>query len=213
MRTKQACGGFSKRDLIAILAVASLLALVVSVMFSATGCNGAKAQRIKCVNNLKNIGLSERIFATDHLDAWRGAEYLTNTAKLSSLTASDFFRPLSNELSTPKMLHCPADKAKTEGTSFTNLTDANVSYFISLSEPTDPEAIVAGDRNLETNSVALQPGLFALKPESPLSWSKLMHDHQGNVAMGDGSVRQYSNDLLRQDLKRMLRTTNWILVP
>src|SRR5262249_27220176 len=48
-----------------------------------------KAQRIACVNNLKQIGLAARIWAADHRD----------------VLPPDFVT-MSNELSTPKLLIC-----------------------------------------------------------------------------------------------------------
>lgn len=57
-----------------------------------------KAGRIKCVNNLKNIGLGARIWATDNRDH----------------LPKDFVT-MKNELSTPKILICPKDPARAEG--------------------------------------------------------------------------------------------------
>jgi tetrahydromethanopterin S-methyltransferase subunit F len=56
-----------------------------------------KAERIKCVNNLKNVGLAARIWATDNGDKLP-KDFLTMT----------------NELSTPKILICPSDPARTQ---------------------------------------------------------------------------------------------------
>ena len=57
-----------------------------------------KAARIKCVNNLKNVGLAARIWATDNGD------HLPKD-----------FATMKNELSTPKILICPSDPARAEG--------------------------------------------------------------------------------------------------
>jgi len=57
-----------------------------------------KAGRIKCVNNLKNVGLGARIWATDNGD------HLPKD-----------FATMKNELSTPKILICPKDPARVEG--------------------------------------------------------------------------------------------------
>ena len=57
-----------------------------------------KAARINCVNNLKNVGLGARIWATDNGD------------KLPK-----DFATMKNELSTPKILVCPSDPARTQG--------------------------------------------------------------------------------------------------
>ena len=52
----------------------------------------AKAQSINCVNNLKQLGLGARIYATDHND-----------------TFPPSFLAMKNELSTPKILFCLSD--------------------------------------------------------------------------------------------------------
>ncbi len=58
---------------------------------------GKRAARIKCVNNLKNVGLAARIWATENGDKTQlPKDYLT----------------MKSELSTPKILVCPADPAR-----------------------------------------------------------------------------------------------------
>lgn len=71
----------------------------------------ARAERIRCVNNLKQIGLAARIWAGDHKDL-----YPSN------------FISMKNELGTPKILKCPSDRSRTETTSWAELTAGNVSY-------------------------------------------------------------------------------------
>jgi hypothetical protein len=58
-----------------------------------------KAERIKCVNNLKNVGLAARIWATDNGD--------------KSQLPRDFLT-MTNELGTPKILVCPSDPSRTQ---------------------------------------------------------------------------------------------------
>lgn len=59
----------------------------------------AKAGRIKCVNNLKNVGLAARIWATDNGDQ----QHLPKD-----------FPTMTNELGTPKILICPADPTRSD---------------------------------------------------------------------------------------------------
>ena len=70
------------------------------------------------------------------------------------LVASGFvfphFQVMSNELSTPKILVCPADKNRTFKAKFTSdLRDANLSYFVNVDavEGTS-SSLLCGDRNL-----------------------------------------------------------------
>ena len=70
-----------------------------------------KAQSIQCVNNLKQIGLAARIWALDNRDVY----------------PSDFLS-MSNELTTPKILVCPADTNRPAATDWASCSSASYSY-------------------------------------------------------------------------------------
>jgi hypothetical protein len=57
-------GAFNLVELLVVIAVV----VVMAGMLLLSRHRPVKAERIKCVNNLKNIGLASRIFATDHQD-------------------------------------------------------------------------------------------------------------------------------------------------
>jgi hypothetical protein len=90
-----------------------------------------RAERIACVNNLKQVGLALRIWAGDNMEV----------APLDFLC-------MSNELSTPKILVCPGDHGREVAKDFSTFTLANCSY----------EYLVAGSTNWETepNRVAIR---------------------------------------------------------
>lgn len=64
-----------------------------------------RALRIKCVNNLKNVGLAARIWTTLQDDK----KHLPNDCQA-----------MKNELSTPRILFCPSDPARGQGQSVDN---------------------------------------------------------------------------------------------
>lgn len=70
-----------------------------------------RSQSIQCINNLKQIGLAVRIFATDNNDQF----------------PMDFLS-ISNELAMPKVLVCPGDKSRQAAENWGSFTAANVSY-------------------------------------------------------------------------------------
>ncbi|HXT41026.1 MAG TPA: hypothetical protein VN887_13530 [Candidatus Angelobacter sp.] len=79
--------------------------------FARVGDPSDKALRIQCVSNLKQIGLAARIWANDNNDVLPPG-----------------WLAMSNELSTPKILVCPADKGRTAAPNWTSLSAANLSY-------------------------------------------------------------------------------------
>lgn len=211
MKTNSGRAGFS---LIEAIAIAAVVVVLIYFVLPAFYRPRAKSSRVKCVSNLKNVGLAARIYATDYNDQFPGTFFLSNSVDLASVTAADYFRTLSNELSTPKILLCPADKNRPEAASFTNMLSKNLSYFASLSaQEVLPQTFLAGDRNLQLDGKTLPPGLVELTKASKVSWSKAIHNEQGNVAMADGSVQQFSSARLQQAMADSELATNLVLIP
>jgi len=207
-------GAFTMTDVIVIVGVIALLAAL--IFLPALARAKAKSRKIGCTCNLKQVGLSFRLFATDNSDTFPmnlstnkgGSKEFTEAAELFR-----HFKSMSNELSTPRILACPADTRK-PAASFSNLSNLNVSYFVALdSNETMPQTVLAGDRNLTVNGVQVKSGLLVLTTNSAMGWSTTMHNGSGNATLGDGSVQPLTPARLQDQISSMEIATNRLLIP
>jgi len=156
-----------------------------------------------------------RQWAIDHDDRWPWHVSATNGGAMEFAalgSPAPLFRPMSNELSSPKILVCPAD-TRTPATNFDILTSKHVSYFLSMDAvPEIPNAIVAGDRNLQIAGKPVKPGLFELTTNVSASWTHDLHNQCGNILFADGHVEALSNNV-SQFIQRQGLATNRLAVP
>jgi hypothetical protein len=112
-----------------------------------------KAQKISCTNNLKQVGLSIRIWSGDNGDrypmqvTWTSGganEYVGhNGAAAKVFNPGMVFMVMSNELSTPKIVYCPSDNYHNSGAA-TNFTWGALLGQGSPNVGTEASAITAG---------------------------------------------------------------------
>lgn len=110
-----------------------------------------KAQRIACINNMKQMGLAARVWATDNDDVL--------PPDILSMT---------NELVTPKILICPADTTRTVATGWGEFGAGNVSYEFLAPSASETEPTRVAFRCPIHGSVTLVDGsVQQLEPQSP----------------------------------------------
>jgi competence protein ComGC len=204
--------------LIELAIVTVLVAILVALFLPALARARARPSRVGCINNLKQIGLAFRIFATDNEERlpWEVSTNQGGSREFVDVPFSAFrhFLVMSNELSTPRILLCPDDQLRTGATNWHSFRDNQaLGYFAGFdASASNPLSILTGDRFLGSKQAPTND-LLTLNSQSPLWWTNSPHRYGGNVAMGDGSVQPLNSDRLLQALRNSGLATNRLALP
>ena len=127
-----------------------------------------KADSTKCINNLKQIGLAARMWANDHK---------TNALPLEWLM-------MKKELSTPKVLTCPADTARKPAITWEQFDGSSVSYEFPSATPDERDPYVVYSRCPIHGCVGLSDGSV----QSKLDPSRLQRV-DGNLKLQNNATK------------------------
>ncbi len=123
--TRTNTGAFTLIELLVVLGIVGILVSMLLPAIGRTGHRGS-ANRIKCVNNQKQIGTAFRVFAADNDGHFplqtTNHPYLyqpgdTGSSPGAASTTSAFawqvYQAMWNQLQSPKVLLCPSDRSRT----------------------------------------------------------------------------------------------------
>ena len=209
-------------EVLVVIGVVAVLVVLVILHVDNEESWRSKAVRINCVNNLKEIGLAYRVWASDHGDKYPMFVSVTNGGVMEMAVTGDVattFQIMSNELYTPKILICPADSNWNTNwllvTNFaTDFSAKSISYFVGLdANINSSSAFLSGDDNLEISGVPVKSGLLEFSTAAPISWTAARHKFVGNIGLADGSVQMVSNSGLTNLLHQTGLATNRLAIP
>ena len=217
--TANRTGAFTRNELVVVIGVVALLAIL---LLATLKHMLHEAQRISCVNNLKEIGIAFETWKGEHGGKYPMQVALTNSEAMKLLGSGNAYvlwrsigcfwptnwlstnwqasiesdwDSLTNHVLFQQSLYCPADADRTYATNFIDFNDANISYFFNLdAAESHPQMILDGDDNLTVDGVRVKPGILNLSTSNSLGWTKERHQGGGNIGMADGSVQQVASE-------------------
>ena len=193
-----------------------LLGILVLVALPALANSRARADRIACANNLRQIGTGVLLWAHEHDDAPPFDIPVTQGGTRRHLLSANtwlHFSWLSNQLSTPRLFLCPSDSGvpardftgnPASGYLHPNFANRATSYFIAHASFSTPAAVLAGDRNIRTGAALENCSRFngalisSPNPSIGLAWVGGLHGAEGNLLLFDGQVAQADPTDLRK---------------
>jgi len=204
-------GGFSITELLVVI----LCCVVVGIlMISFVRSPRQISSRLTCSVNLRQIGFASQMFGKNHAGyPWTVSTNSGGTFEFTTKGDQTFrhLQVLSNDIYMTIGVVCPQD-ARVPASNWASIVNSNVSYFIGTdSNPSLPNSIVSGDRNIAKISGVVLTSILS----DPPKWieGSGLHGIKGNIVFGDGHVEQVSSAGLSNALLRVGIATNHFSIP